>query len=76
MSNETISLCDIRCSSVGCWVQGWRGSGLGSLREDAFKESGEASGWELARKDRRLLDSANRRMLASKQQKNEQTMTV
>lgn len=39
------------------------GGGVGRFREDAFKESGEASGWERTRKDRKLLDSsANRRV--------------
>lgn len=57
MSKQMILLSDIKSWNVGCCAREWRG-GLGSKREDAFKERGEASDWELTRKDRRLLDSS------------------
>jgi hypothetical protein len=51
---------DIKSWNVGCCAGEWRG-GLGSIREVAFKERGEANEWELTRKDRRLLDSSENR---------------
>lgn len=61
MWKQMAPLSDIRSWSDG--VQWRKGGGLGRNREEAFKESGEASGWELTRKDRKLLDSsANRRV--------------
>lgn len=77
MSKEKISSSDIRSWIVGSWTRRWKGRGLGSFRENAFKEGGDASGWELSRKDRKLLDSSNRRMpmeVAMEAKKGEQTL--